>query len=180
MRAPSALLLAATSLAMAGPARAEPAKELRKEVIVAAPAADVWAAWSTSAGAETFFAPSTRIELSRGGAYDILFAPDAPPGQRGAEGLHVLSYVPGEMISFEWSAPPTFPELRKLGPSTFVVVQIARLGPRRTRVVLHHLGWGKCGDWDGVHAYFDKAWDIVLGRLQQRFATGKPLDFRKL
>jgi uncharacterized protein YndB with AHSA1/START domain len=123
----------------------------------------VWAAWATSAGAQTFFAPSARIELSRGGAYEILFAPDAPRGQRGAEGLHVLSYVPGQMISFEWSAPPDFPEIRERGASTFVVV--------------HR---GKGSDWDAMHAYFDRAWDVVLGRLQKRFAEGRALDFSKM
>ncbi len=169
-------------LALTGPAQAGSAgeRELRKEVIVAAPAAEVWAAWATSAGAQTFFAPSARIELSRGGAYEILFAPDAPRGQRGAEGLHVLSYVPGQMISFEWSAPPDFPEIRERGASTFVVVHITRLGPRRARVVLHHLGWGKGSDWDAMHAYFDRAWDVVLGRLQKRFAEGRALDFSKM
>jgi uncharacterized protein YndB with AHSA1/START domain len=174
--------LTVAALALAGflapsAARAEPPAPLRKEVVVAAPAAEVWTAWTTSAGAKTFFAPGARIELARGGAYDILFAPDAPPGQRGAEGLHVLSFVPGAMISFEWSAPPTFPDIRKQGASSFVVVEIARLGPRKTKVVLHHLGWGSGGRWPEVRAYFDKAWDVVLGRLQTRFAGGRPIDW---
>ena len=167
-------------LLCAGVAHAEPAKDLRKEVIVAAPAAAVYAAWTTNAGAQTFFAPKTNIELARGGAFEIYFAPDAPPGKRGAEGLRVLSFIPGEMVSFEWNAPPTFPEIRKKGPSTFVVVQVTALEPNKTKVVLHHLGWGQGADWDKLYGYFDKAWDVVLGRLQTRFAEGRAIDFRKM
>jgi uncharacterized protein YndB with AHSA1/START domain len=174
MRAALALFLYALVAHADGP------KDLRKEVIVAAPASEVWNAWTTNAGAQTFFAPRTNIELARGGPFEIYFAPDAPPGQRGAEGLHVLAYVPGEMLAFEWSAPPTFPEIRKQGATTFVVVRLTPIDARKTRVVMHHLGWGQGGDWDKVYAYFDKAWDFVLGNLQKRFADGRPIDFRKM
>jgi uncharacterized protein YndB with AHSA1/START domain len=158
---------------------AEPARDLRKEVVVAAPAAEVYAAWTTSEGAQSFFAPRAQIELRVGGPYEIWFNPAGAPGERGAEGLHVLSFVPGEMVAFEWSAPPTIPELRKKGASTFVVVQVTPVDARRTRVVLHPLGWGTGADHDQAYAYFGKAWDVVLGRLRQRFADGKPIDFSK-
>jgi len=39
-----------------------------------------------------------------------------------------------------------------------------------------HLGWGDGGQWDQAYAYFDKAWDTVLGNLQQRFVSG-PRDW---
>lgn len=102
-----------------------------------------------------------------------------PAGGRGAEGLHVLSFVPGEMLSFEWSAPPAFPEIRKMGATTFVVVQLQSLGPKTTKVVMHHLGWRDGGDWDKVYAYFDKAWDWVLGSLKTRFEKG-PVDWAEM
>ncbi|HKA90314.1 MAG TPA: SRPBCC domain-containing protein [Haliangiales bacterium] len=172
----AALVVVVWLLVVTTTARADADKDLRKEVVVAAPVADVWAAWTTNAGARTFFARGSNIELKRGGAYEILFFPDAPPGSRGAEGLHVLAFVPNEMLSFEWNAPPKFPELRKLGPTTFVVVQLQPIGPKQTKVVLHQLGWGAGADWDGLYAYFDKAWDWVMGNLKQRFDTG-PLDW---
>jgi len=84
------------------------------------------------------------------------------------------------MLSFEWSAPPTFPEIRKRGATTFVVVQLTPVDARKTKVVLHHLGWGQGADWDKLYAYFDKAWDFVLRNLQTRFAEGRAIDFRKM
>ena len=179
--------LASLTLALAAPAASGAAptadaqppaadRELRKEVVVAAPVEAVWTAWTTSEGARTFFAPGANIRLDVGGPYEILFAPDAPKGRRGAEGLHVLAWIPQRMLAFEWNAPPKFPEIRNGPRNTFVVVELAPDGAGRTRVVLHHLGWGEGGQWPDVRAYFDKAWDYVLGNLVQRFAHG-PIDW---
>src|SRR5688572_13256556 len=66
---------------------------IRHEVVVAAPLADVWQAWSTAAGAETFFAPAVELELAPLGRLQVLWSPDAPAGQRGAEALRVLAFV---------------------------------------------------------------------------------------
>ncbi|MFT3836596.1 MAG: DUF6265 family protein [Myxococcaceae bacterium] len=42
-----------------------------KEIEVRASPGDVWKAWTTSAGARTFFAPEAKIEAKPGGAYEI-------------------------------------------------------------------------------------------------------------
>jgi hypothetical protein len=39
-----------------------------------------------------------------------------------------------------------------------------------------HLGWGTGEDWDKAYAYFDRAWDGVLGNLVHRFSIG-PVEF---
>ncbi len=156
-------------------------KSLVHTVVVEAPAAEVWRAWSTVEGAQTFFAPKVEIELRSGGDFNILFLPDEPEGRRGAEGQRVLSYIPGRMISFDWGVPPKFPELRQAFLEStenrpFVVVEIAVAGESRTLVTLTHLGFGKGSEWHGVWAYFDEAWPYVLGNLKERFETG-PIDW---
>jgi len=162
---------------VAGP-REAPVKQIVKQVEVKAPLAEVWRVWTTAAGAEEFFAPKARVELEPGGAYELFFMPDNPPGSRGAEGLKVLSYLPMEMLSFDWSFPPSIPSLRDSGARTWVVIQLSDLGNGSTRVRLTHLGWQEGPDWDQGFAYFQQAWDVVLGRLQQRFATG-PVDWSR-
>jgi uncharacterized protein YndB with AHSA1/START domain len=149
-------------------------RRIRKEVNVQASPEQVWEAWTTPDGVTAFFAPQARIELSIGGAYEMLFTPDAPEGSKGGEGLRILSYLPGEMLSFEWNAPPSFPEIRT--QKTWVVVQMDACGEDRTRVRLTHLGWGKGERWDQVFAYFVRAWDVVLGRLRHRLEQG-PIDW---
>src|SRR5262245_43678113 len=66
-------------------------RKLHKVVVVNASLDDVWAAWTTNEGAQTFFSARTNIDPSLGGHYEIYFAPDQPYGKRGAEGCRVQS-----------------------------------------------------------------------------------------
>ena len=152
------------------------------ETTVAAPVADVWRCWSSSEGAQTFFAPKCDIQPQPGGPFEIWFNPTGKPGERGAEDLHVLSSLPGEMISFEWSAPPQFAHARPL--HTWVVVTFTPIDDQHTRVRLVHLGFDEmkakhpdhADEWDKVCKYFGKAWPYVLGNLKRRFDEGPRWD----
>ena len=152
---------------------------VRKEVNVNAPVEKVWNAWTTSAGAVKFFAPKARIELRMGGAYELYFDLEARKGLQGSEGCKVLSFLPSEMLSFEWNAPPEFPNVRKeqAQKHTWVVVQFHSLAKKQTRVKLTRLGWREGEEWEKVFQYFLRAWDIVLGRLERVFSTGMPIDW---
>jgi uncharacterized protein YndB with AHSA1/START domain len=147
---------------------------LRKEILVSASLEDVWHAWTTNEGAQTFFSSQTNIKLYLGGPYEIYFILDNPPGLRGSEDCHILSYLPQSMLAFEWNAPPDFGPLR--GINTQVVLQFERINQNETKVILSHLGWGKGEQWDKIYDYFDRAWGFVLGNLKKRFTDG-PLDW---
>lgn len=149
-------------------------KMIQKEITVNGSIDRVWKAWTTAELAVGFFAPKAEIELVIGGRYELLFDLDAPVGSQGGEGLKVLSFLPEEMLSFEWNAPPEFPAVRK--QRTWVVVQFSALDDGRTRVRLTHLGWGKGDEWGKVFEYFKRAWDVVLSRLQYMFVSG-PIDW---
>ncbi len=145
-------------------------RSIRKERTVDADLDEVWNAWTTTEGAESFFAPRAKVDLRIGGQYEMYFVSSAPIGQRGGEGLRILSYLPKEMLSFEWNAPPQFGKLR--GVKTWVVLQFQQTGIGRTSVTLTHCGWGEGEEWNQVYEYFDSAWDRVLDNLHRRFSEG--------
>ena len=149
-------------------------KILTKQTTVDATTAQVWQAWTTEAGLQTFFAPAANVELRPGGLYEILFFPDEEEGRRGAEGTRLLSYVPQRMLSFQWNAPPQYPQAR--WEHTWVVVELAAAGEGKTDVTLTHLGFGEGEEWEQVYQYFDRAWDVVLQRLALSFSAG-PMDW---
>ena len=153
---------------------------VRKEVQVNAPVEKVWNVWTTSDGAVKFFAPKARIELRIGGAYELYFDLEALKGLQGSEGCRVLSFLPMEMLSFEWNAPPEFPRVRKeqMKKHAWVIVQFCPVAKEQTRVRLTHLGWREGEEWEKVFQYFLRAWDIVLGRLEHTFSTGKPINWK--
>jgi uncharacterized protein YndB with AHSA1/START domain len=154
----------------------DPERAIRGEVVVPAPVAEVWEAWTTPEGAQSFFAPRCNVDLRPGGAYEMFFVPDAEPGSRGGEGNVVLAVQPPRMLSFTWNAPPSLPGVRE--QRTHVVIRLAGTGAGETRVTLWHDGWGDGGQWDRAFEYFTRAWNgVVLPRLRYRFEHG-PVDWR--
>jgi uncharacterized protein YndB with AHSA1/START domain len=153
---------------------AEKERKIQGEIVVAADLQDVWEAWTTEAGAKTFFAPDCAIDLRPGGVYEMYFDPESPPGFRGGEGCRILAVQPKTMLSFTWNAPPGLSEVR--GQYTHVIVRFSQEEPG-TRVILTHDGWGSDGEWDKAFDYFTAAWlRVVLPRLKYRFAQG-PIDW---
>jgi uncharacterized protein YndB with AHSA1/START domain len=144
---------------------------LEKEVTVNASADDVWKAWTTRGGVLRFFAPDARLDIRPGGAYEVLFDLDVPPGKQGSEGSKVLSFVPGRMLSFTWGAPPKYGKARKQ-LAQWVVVFFEPVGGKKTRVRLFELGWKKGKEGEAVYRYFDRAWNLVLRRLAYSFEKG--------
>ena len=148
---------------------------ISKDIVVDAPLAQAWKAWSTRAGIESFFAPEAVIEARPDGPYAIHFNPLAPAGMRGADDMRVLAVQENRMISFTWNAPPQFPEVR--AQRTVVIVRTEPVSESRTRIALTHLGWGSGGQWDEAFDYFDNAWGRVLVACQKRFVDG-PVDWK--
>lgn len=144
-------------------------KIIEKEITVNASLEEVWNRWTTGEGIRAFFAQDCSIELRLGGKYEMYFLKDAEPGQRGSEGCKVLSFIPYEMLSFSWNAPPQFPTIRNGNTHTYVVLNFEKIEASKTKVRLRHLGWQEGKEWGEVFAYFDNAWDNVLNWLAKSF-----------
>lgn len=165
-----ACAVALASIGVAGAAE----RAIEKDVIVAAPIQAVWQSWTTKAGIESFFAPEAEIEPRVGGAFHIHINPFGEPGMKGADDMRFMALQAPTMLSFDWNAPPSLPEIRK--QRTFVVVRLADVDGKSTRVSLHHTGWGDGSEWDKAYAYFDRAWGNVLANLKKRHDSG-PVDW---
>jgi uncharacterized protein YndB with AHSA1/START domain len=139
---------------------------LAKEAIIAAPAREVWEAWTSSEGINAWWGPpKSSIDLRIGGRFELLFSLEEPEGLQGSEGCRILAYVPGESLSFTWNAPPHLP-LR--GVNTWVVLTFSEV-PAGTRVRLVHTGFLEGPDWDDYVDYFDSAWGYVLDLLREHW-----------
>jgi uncharacterized protein YndB with AHSA1/START domain len=150
-------------------------RAIAKDAVVRAPLADVWTAWTTSAGIQSFFAPEAIVEPKPDGAFRLHFNPFAPPGSKGADDMRYLALQKERMLSFTWNAPPHLPDARL--QRTVVIVRMEPLSDSETRVRLSHVGWGDGGEWDKAYEYFDSAWGHVLANLQKRFVEG-PIDWK--
>lgn len=79
------------------------ARWVRVEGTVKAPVSEVWHVFTTSRGAEEFFAEKANVRLAIAGPYEIQFDPKNE--QSGTKGLKILSYAPEEMMPFSSAAP---------------------------------------------------------------------------
>lgn len=129
---------------------------------VNAPVAAVYERFTTSAGWKKFLGVETAIDLRIGGSWEIYFGAD----KIGSNGCQVLSYIPGEMVSFSWNAPPSFAERAQ---RSWCVVHFARDGEDKTTVRFQHYGFSDAGNWKQVQGYFEKAWPNVLKALARSF-----------
>lgn len=122
----------------------------------------VWQAWTVPDQLREWWGvASARVDVRIGGAYELIFRPDAPAGTRGSEQCRILSYVPGRMLSFTWNTPSHLPVPRT---HTWVVLSIAEAGGG-TAVQLVHNGLLTGPGWDECRQYFRHAWRRVLHRL---------------
>jgi len=135
---------------------------------------DRMAAWSRFMSAQAvtgWLGVETRIEPRIGGAWELLFRRDLPAGSQGSEGVRILSFLPGRMLSFTWNAPPEQPVTRP--QHTWVVLAFSDAAAG-CRVDLHHTGWpahawradgsvDPASPWAETFAYFTAAWPRLLG-----------------
>lgn len=145
---------------------------LRAEVSVSASPAEVWRAWSTSEGAQTFFAPKANIELAVGGLYEIFFNP--ADERLSTKGMKVVGFTPERMISFGWRAPADMANMP--GDGTWVIVELQPESGGTTHVTVRQVGWQSAADYDLAVKHYSRGWAEALQRLQRRFAQG-PIDW---
>lgn len=132
-------------------------------VVVELPVSEAWQLWTTPEGIASFFAPASNIELRPQGPFELFFAPDAEPGERGSEETIILGYQENRMLSVSWAMPPYMTEVRP--HHTHLLFRFEPLDEARTRVSLTHSGWGEGEAWDEAFTYFERVWPHVLSSM---------------
>jgi Activator of Hsp90 ATPase homolog 1-like protein len=140
-------------------------KQLNKIKSIPCSIDSAWWKWTTHEGLMSFFGIDNKIELIPGGSFEIYFLMDNLAGLRGSEGCKVLSFLPKQMFSFSWNAPPQYKDIRESSHHTWVVINFTTISEHETEITLTHTGWPDDEKWDPVYNYFDKAWESVITML---------------
>ena len=149
-----------------GPAQ----KQLVIEIEVPAPAAEVWKAFSTSEGLDTWLAPNTTVDLRPGGDWLVHF----PGGSTG--GGTIVSFAPEKEIVLSALAPDKFPHVR--AERTQAAFTFEARGDR-TVVRLTQTGWKSGEEWDRAYEYLVAGNAQLMSALHHRFVSG-PIDWKKM
>ena len=143
---------------------------LEYEVIINAPLAEVWDAFTTKNGIESWMVPVAEIDLRIGGTLKTSYDPDGAIGDANTIVHSILSYEPNRMISMQIIGCPSDFEYADLITQTWSVIDFEEVHSTRTRVRIASLGYGEGARWDEMQAFFEKGNAWTFEQLKKKFA----------
>lgn len=139
------------------------------EGIVEAPVADVWAAFTTKEGIESWMVPHGEIDLRVGGLMRTHYGADGVLGDPETIENTILSFEPQRMLSIKATKPPaSFPHKDAIA-NMWSVIYFEPVDEARTRVRIVGLGYGEDEESQQLRAKFDWGNAYTLKKLQERF-----------
>ena len=165
-----ALTIAVLAL-LPGNSRAQADNRLVSEGVVSAPVDQVWAAFATKAGLESWMAAHAEIELKLGGAMRAQHDPQSKVGDPSTIENTILSYEPKRMLSFKVAqAPEGFPFPNAI-KNMWTVVYFEAVGENSTRVREVSMGFGDDDESKKMREFFKRGNAFTLQQLQKRFTA---------
>lgn len=151
--------------------RAQDDTRLVHESVVNAPVDQVWAAFTTSKGLESWMAAHAKIDFKIGGTMKTQYDPKGTIDDAKAIENTILSYEPMRMLSFKVTkAPDAFPfpnAIKKM----WTVVYFIPEGEKATRVREVSMGFGSDDESKKMREFFNRGNAFTLQHLQKRFTA---------
>ena len=138
-------------------------KALKFELLVPGKLDEVWKAFTTTEGLNTWLWQDCSVELRPGGDWIARF----PGGSVG--GGTIVSFQPKRQVVIHAMAPDKFPTVRATG--TTATFDFAAAGDQ-TRVTLTQTGWQQGQEWDDAYDYLATGNAQLLAQFHYRFANG--------
>jgi uncharacterized protein YndB with AHSA1/START domain len=151
-------------------------RSLQLSVDVAAPAHEVFNAFTTSDGFSSWAVPVAKIDLRIGGFIEASYDPRARLGDAANIRNEIVAYVPDRLLVIRNAqAPPDFadPELFR---RTVTIIELTPLSAKQTRVTLTNAGYGAGERFDTLYRRFEWGDAYTLEELRRRFEHG-PVDW---
>lgn len=141
---------------------------MRWECVVDGSLDDVWAAFTTKEGVESWMVPVAEIDLRVGGTIKTNYDKKAGVGGPGTIVHHILSLEPKRMLSCRFDAPENA-KVVKIAEKSWEITYFDAVGPKQTRVSLVACGYGEGPEWDKARAFFEKGNAWTLDQLVAKF-----------
>jgi uncharacterized protein YndB with AHSA1/START domain len=129
------------------------ARVLQESIVVEAPAASVWKAFTDEATIRAWNAPLVHIDLRDGGTIEEGDDPKAAPGGPQTVRHRIITYLPERLLVLRnLGAPPGLPGA-DLYPTIIQIITLDPLSDRQTLVTLSGAGYGAGADYDKLYAF---------------------------
>jgi uncharacterized protein YndB with AHSA1/START domain len=148
------------------------------EVVVAAPVAKVWDAFTTDKGFTGWAVPVAHITLGNDGMMESSYLPAAKIGDPDNIRNQIVAYVPERLLVIHnVHVPKGAPFKPEIIDKIRTVVELEDLGDGRTRIVESGVGYGEGADFDAMYKHFSDGNAEEFGDLVKYLASG-PVDWK--
>jgi uncharacterized protein YndB with AHSA1/START domain len=148
------------------------------EVVVAAPVAKVWDAFTTDKGFTSWAVPVAHITLGNDGMMESSYLPTAKIGDPDNIRNQIVAYVPERLLVIHnVHVPKGAPFKPEVIDKIRTVVQFEDLGDGRTRIVESGVGYGEGADFDAMYKHFSDGNAEEFGDLVKYLVSG-PVDWK--
>lgn len=152
---------------------ADGTRVLEQRIVVPAPAAAVWDAWTTTQGFGSWVAPFAHVDFRLGGTMEASYDFAARLGDRDNIRNQIVALVPGRLFAIRnLQAPSHAPFDVPVFQSLHTVVLFEPRGADATQVTLVMPGVGAGPAFDGVYKHFEWGNAYTLEALRKRFVDG--------
>lgn len=137
---------------------------------VNAPVEEVWKAFTTKEGIESWMAPAADIDLHIGGAMRTNYNPNGKLGDSSTITNTILSYDPLRMLSIKATGVPEDFPFKKAIKNMWSVIYFEVLPNNHTLVRVISLGYSEESESQKLREFFKKGNAYTMEKLQKRFA----------
>ena len=139
------------------------------EGIIHASVDEVWAAFTTKKGMESWMVPHAEIDLRIDGKMRTNYHADGAIGDPNTIENTILSFDPKRMFSIRATKPPANFPFKSAIKGTWSVMYFDVLGPKRTRLRIIGLGYGTDEEATKMRAFFEMGNAWTIRKLQEKF-----------
>ena len=150
----AALIVMMTGAALAAPTASDGTRYYQDSIVVAAPAAKLWEAFTVTDAYRKWAAPVSAVDFRLGGVIEASYDPNGHLGDPDNIKNMIVGYVPGRSLSFRnVQAPKLLPGGEVYG-QTVKTLSFEPLDAGHTRVTVTGVGFAQGAAYDKLYAFF--------------------------
>lgn len=149
--------------------RLSPPNSLKHEAVIDAPVSEVWKAFSTKEGLESWMVPKASFDLKVGGKMRTTYNKEATLGDEHTIENTILAYVPERMLSFQCTRTPKGFPFTDQFKQTWSICYFEPMNDKQTRVRFVGLNYATDEKSKEMRQFFETGNAQVLESLKKRF-----------
>jgi uncharacterized protein YndB with AHSA1/START domain len=141
------------------------------EAIVDAPREQVWKAFATREGQESWNVAHAEMDCRQGGKMRTHYDASGKIGDANTIENNILALDPGHMITIQVGNPPVNFPFKEAIKRVSTVIYFDDVGSKQTRVRVVGTGYGDDEESQKLRKFFESGNDFTIKKLQAKFAS---------